>query len=461
MNIGFNRPSVRNIPLPVLFFLLVALAVAVGTFLLWLPISTSSGEFADWSTALFTAVSAVTVTGLVVVDSAAHWSLFGQIVLILLLFFGGLGFITSVSFLFIAFGQYVSLYGQSLIREDIGGSLGHVLPTVRNIAIMAILVQIIGAGVLFVDFFVVNSLWDGVLWYEALWQALFHSVSAFNNAGFEILPDAQVGGASLIGIGDHYLGISAMMVLTFIGGVSYPFMRDIWVNRGRWVRFNLDTKLVLMGLIGIFLIGGLILFVTEFANNPTLDDKSLSARILNTVFEVVGARTSGLTTIDQSTVPGSAGITNIALMFIGGVTASTAGGIKINTFVVIVLTLFAALLGRERLKIFRRSISSATIRRALILMSFAVIIFFVAQFAMLQIQPELQFLDVAAEAMAALSTAGLGRGITDDLNTANRIVIMIVIVLGRYGPLMLTLNFLNRKRGKEVYQLPEETIRIG
>lgn len=461
MQINLNGDRRRQIPLPVLLLLLVGAIGLAVTFLLSLPISSADGEFTDIIAALFTAISALTVTGLNVVDSASHWSLFGQIVLCASIFLGGLGFITSVSFLLISFGQYVGLQGRGLIREDIGGSLAGALPTVRNIAVMAIVIQALGAAALFIDFYIVQPLWIDIGGGEAFWQALFHSVSAFNNAGFEIMPDELVGGSAFVGINNHYFGVSALMILVLLGGLGYPFLRDVVVNYGRFNRFNLDTKLVLVGVIGVIAASATIMFLTEFNNPDTLGGEPMGVRALNIAFEATAARTSGLTTVDHSQLTPAASLTGIVTQFIGGVTASTAGGIKINTFMVVVLALFASAIGREHIKIFRRSISSANVRRALILFSLGVTAFFVIQFAMLLLQPELDFLTVADEAIAALSTSGWSAGATSDLNAANRIVLIIAMLLGRYGPLMLALNFLNRKKGKEVYQLPNETVRIG
>lgn len=456
-----NITKLHNLSPAWVVILTIAVATLLGTVLLWLPFANTVSGFTPITDAIFTSVSAVTVTGLVVVDSAEYWSLFGQIVLAVLMFFGGLGLVAGVAFILMLVGRRVNIRGQLIMREDLGGAgVGNTLITVQRVVIFAVVAQIIAAAVLFVDFYVASPLWDGIGAAEAVWQAIFHGISAFNNAGFEILPDARVGGGSFIGISGNYLSIGTLIVVSLFGSLSYPFLRDLFSQKMRFSRLTLDSKLILCGLFAIFVIGFLVAFFSEF-NSPALAGRSVTERLVSILFEVLTARTSGFTTVEQSELGNGMGILNLVLTSIGGVTASTAGGVKINTVVVIIIALAVAIRSESDVRIFRRSIARAIVLRALTIVMLFLGALITMSLLMSLFQSSLTLEEIAYEATAALSNSGLGRGLTPDLNIANRWVIIVGILLGRYVPIILAVRYVSGGGKHDIYKLPTESVRIG
>lgn len=450
---------VRGVASPmIIVYSFVTLAI-LGTLLLFLPIANTQTGFTPFVDALFTAVSAITVTGLVVVPSATYWSGFGQGVIFSLIFLGGLGFMTSAAFLLLLIGQRLGLQSQLAIREGLGvRQLGGIGSLVKGIVAVAIGVQAVGTLALYSRWFVFGSLWEGISGAEALWMSAFHSVSAFNNAGFVIFPPAHLPGASMASFAGDFAVLPLMMFLTLVGGLSFMVLRDLVVVR-RPPRFSLDTKLVLVTSAALIAAGWAAFFATEFDNAATLGDRPVPEKAVDALYESINGRTAGFTTLDWGAMSDHSSVLMQALMFIGGASASTAGGIKVGTFAVIVATVFATIRRQRHVQTFGREIPFEVVRQAMVVGAVAAATVFTFAFIMLAIE-DLPFKELLFETISAIGTVGLSQGITADLSEWGRGVLVLAMFIGRFGPISLAL--LMQGRGEEEpYRFAEERVRIG
>ncbi len=452
--------SVRGLTSPMSLIYGFLIINAIGTGLLMLPISSEGPGVADFLTCLFTASTAVTVTGLVTVDTLDHWTLFGQAVILSLIFIGGLGFMTGAAFLIILVGQELGLQNRLIVREGLGeGQLGGITVLVRNIVVFAVALQFVGFIVLWLYWTFVRNVWEGFGFWKSLWLGLFHGISAFNNAGIEILPDDVVGGGSLIGFGADYFTLFVFAVLIFAGSTGYVFWSDVW-RKKRFALLRLDSKLVLIGSVFLFLLGFATYAFGEWGNVATSGGENLIQKVADATFHSVTTRSSGFSVIDYGEVSSSTDFSTEVLMFIGGVSGTTGGGIKVNTFMVIVFATFATMTGRSATNIFRSQIPPFTVQRALVVAAIAAsIVVFVAYLA-LQTQSDLQFRDVFFEVVSAAATVGLSTGITPDLNAPTQVIVIVSMFLGRFGPLSLALLMAGRQTNDR-FALPTEEVRIG
>ena len=432
----------------------------IGTLLLILPISNTGSGFTPFVEALFTSTSAVAVTGLVVVDTAEAWSSFGQVVIMVLFFIGGLGFMTGAAFLLVVIGQRIGLQGRLILQEGLGGGqLGAMATIVRNIVIMSVAIQLFGMVLLFLWWFIFGSVWEGVGWGEALWQSAFHAVSAFNNAGFEILPDELVGGPSLEGFNSDYVVLGIIGVLIVMGGLGYTVLSDIWSERS-FHRLRLDTKLVLIGSAGLIVAGTAVFLIDEWGNEETIGERSGGTEIVDALFHSVAARTAGFSTLDYEGTGEATRTSTEVLMFVGGATASTAGGIKMNTFMVVLLASLAIVQGKRRVNAFGRQIPIFNIQRAMGVVFAAIAVLIGLVTALGALEPDLSFSAVLFEAVSAFGTVGLSTGVTSELGDPARLLITFAMFAGRFGPLALALLMAGRAP-RQPYQFAEESVRIG
>ncbi|MEK9658523.1 MAG: potassium transporter TrkG [Chloroflexota bacterium] len=430
--------------------------IAAGTVLLMLPPASVDPGRADWLTALFTATSATCVTGLVVVDTATYWSGFGQGVIIALMFLGGLGIMSAGVVVLTAIGRRISLNQRLLVRETMGSSsLGSVVQLGRNILWFALAVQAVGTLVLFLRFAIQYPLG------QAAWDALFHTVSAFNNAGFTIFK----GSASLEGYQTDPWTLGIIGLLIVLGGISFPVVAEL-ARRRRPSRWTLDTRLVITGTLALWGAGAVTMLLFELHNPATLGTLGWVDRIGNATFQAVTARTAGFSSIDFSATRPGNDFLFMVLMFIGGASGSAAGGIKVNTFMVLLVAGLASVRGRERAEFAGREIPYPQVARALaiLLLSIVVLSIVVVTLAITELdgveQGRFGFLSVLFEAVSALGTTGLSRGVTPYLSDAGKITITVAMYLGRLGPLTVALGLALRER-RAVYRYAQERVRIG
>lgn len=414
-----------------------------------LPMATAPGKTTSLIDALFTATSAVCVTGLVVVDTADHWTTFGHAVILGLIQLGGFGFMTSSILLFMVLGQRIRLRQQLLMREALNLSgIGGIVSITRNIAIWTILVEALGVLALSLYFGQNNEP------SRAFWLGLFHGISAFNNAGFDLMG----GFSSLTNFRKEELLLIVIGVLVVLGSTGYVLFEDVARSR-RWVRFSLETKLIMIVTSALWLIGGLAFFLRERANPLTLAGEVWHVQLVDTFFHSIAARTAGFVTLPVGNMTEDTTFLTMVLMLIGGAPGSTAGGIKVTTFAVLSVTILAVMRGRTRTTILRRRIPQSLVFRSLAIISLAALLLIAVSWLLADFEP-VGFLPVLFEAASALGTVGMSYGITPQLHDVSRLVLVAAMFVGRLGPLTLVL-LLAQKHYRDHLEYPSESVRVG
>jgi trk system potassium uptake protein TrkH len=427
-----------------------AAIIAVGTVLLILPMSSSSGRFTNPIDALFTATSAVCVTGLVVLDTGTYWNHFGQAIILILFQIGGFGFMTSATILFMVMGRRIGLRERLLIGESVGmPGPGGMVRIVRRAALFTLVVEGIGTAILFAHFF-----GGGASIGTALWKAVFHAVSAFNNAGFDIMG----GFRSLVDYQGDYVVLLAVAILIILGGIGYVVMDDVFASR-RFSRLTTDSKVVLATTASLLVLGTVLLLAGEFSNSSTLGALSFPQKLLVSFFQSVTPRTAGFTAIEIGKLIGPSLFLTMFLMFVGGASGSTAGGVKVNTFGVLVSAAVSSFRGSEHPIAFGRELVPRNVYRAVTLVMFYLVLVAVVVLA-LSISERFAFLNLLFETFSALGTVGLTTGITPGLTVAGRLIIIVAMFVGRLGPLTFASVLVQRQQPIR-YRFPKETIRIG
>jgi trk system potassium uptake protein len=443
----------RQLPPALVLALGFALMIAIGTVVLMLPTSAADGDWTPFITALFTATSAVCVTGLVVVDTGTYWSPFGQVVIMLLIQAGGFGFMASSTLLLLlVVRRRTRLRDRVLVQETMGrGELADVAGLVKRIAIFTIALEGFGAIFLAVSFAMAGQDVVGAAWY-----GVFHSISAFNNAGFDLM--GAFGQSSLRGFVADFWVLGVIGVLIVVGGLGYAITEDLLRNR-RWERLALETKVVVPMTIALLIIGSLVIGLIEWNNPQTLGALPAEQRALNAVFESVTLRTAGFSALDTAALLPPSLFVVMALMFIGGASGSTAGGIKVNTFSVLLIAIISTALGRPSAEAFGRRIQHVVIYRALSVALLFIAALFTLGFT-LELLTQASFVDVLFESVSAIGTVGASRGITPELPDAARLAVIIAMYVGRLGPLTLVLALTARAR-PVAYRPAVESMRIG
>ena len=446
----------RRPPSPALSLLTVFLVlISVGTLLLMLPIATNEGISTRFIDALFTATSAACVTGLVVVDTATHWSPFGQVVILLLIQAGGFGIMAGSTLLLLIFiGRRTTLRDRVVVNESLGGlQLGAVSTLLKRIAIFTLVTEAAGAVVLSISFMAGPE--AGPTWHPlGIWWGVFHAVSAFNNAGFDL-----TGGYRSLGpFVDDWTVLLTIAILLSLGGLGFAIVGDA-VSKRRWARMALETKLVLATTAALLVGGTVLIGFTEWSNPATLGALPEEQRLLNAVFESATLRTAGFTALDTGAFVEATLFVVMALMFIGGASGSTAGGIKVNTFSVLLIAITSTVRGQPSAMAFGRRIQHAVVYRALAVALLALAFVFVIGLG-LTLTTEATFVQTLFEAVSAFGTVGATTGITPDLTDPARIITTFAMFVGRLGPLTLVLALAARARPVP-YRPAVEAVRIG
>ncbi|KRE96453.1 Ktr system potassium transporter B [Paenibacillus sp. Soil766] len=426
------------------------IAIWVGTILLWLPVSSTNGKRISFLDALFTSTSAVCVTGLAVVDTGSNFSIFGQIILLILIQFGGLGFMTFGVIIAIVLGKKIGLKERLLIQQSTNSlSFQGVVRLAINIFLIASLLEIIGSILL------------TIRWYEdmgikrAIYYSVFHTISSFNNAGFALWPDSLSRY-----VGDPFVNI-IISVLFIFGGLGFSVIVDMYQNK-KWNSLSLHTKVVLVTSGILSLSGFIAVFAIELFNKETFGLLSWGDRLWAGYFQGVVPRTAGFNTIDIGSMMTASELFFIFLMFIGASSGSTGGGIKTNTFAILCMTVYMIIRGRDELDVFKRRIAIDLILRALAVIIISLGVVIVATFILTISEHSLKkdFMEVLFEATSAFGTVGLSMGLTPELSPVGKGVIIVTMFIGRLGP--LTLMFaLSQRVTKKKFRYPEEKILIG
>ncbi len=418
------------------------------------PFASTTGEWTSLMDALFTATSAATVTGLVVVDTPTHWSYAGQAVIWLLILVGGLGWMTMAGFIYILLGQRITLPQRMAFREGLGDTrIGGILRAIRNLMVTALVLQLIGGVLLTVRF--AGSL--DVSFPEAAWLGLFQAVSGFNNAGFTTLPDSH----SLSAFREDLFTLGVMAFLIMLGGLSFAVMSEL-VRVRRFTRFSLDTKIIVVASVVLWALGALVVFGFEYDRPETLGSMSLGQKIVHSVFESITARAAGFSTIDTGVLNSATIFFIMGLMFIGTASASAGGGIRLNTLGVLVATILASMRGSDHVTAFGREVSPFQVHRAIAVVSLGLLLVFVVAFILTGTEGgHTSFINVLFEAFSAVGTVGLSTGVTPDLSVVGQLLIIVTMVVGRIGPLALGLALVHHEGKTPLYRFPRERVRIG
>jgi trk system potassium uptake protein TrkH len=423
--------------------------IGVGAVLLMLPLSSAEDHWTSVVDALFTATSAVCVTGLVVVDTGTYWSRFGQVVILLLIQLGGLGFMTSSTLLLLLLRREATLRERILMREALGGvGIGSVAFLARKIIIFTLISEVAGSIVLSIAF--LRDL-DPL---KAVWFGIFHSVSAFNNAGFDLVGDYR----SFVPFNQRPEVLLTVAVLLIAGGISYTAVEDL-AKRHRFVRLALDTKLVLVTTAVLIVVGTAAILFTERANPATLGDMPFGTRLLNGFFTAVTPRSAGFNSVDLAVMTENGLFVLCALMFVGGAAGSTAGGIKVQTFSLLFFAIVAAVRGGTDVEAYGRRVPNNIVLRAIAvaLLSLALVL---AVAMLLTVTEGPHFGALLFETISAIGTAGLTVGITRELTVFGRVLLTLTMFAGRLGPLTLVLALASRERATGI-RWPEEGVKIG
>ena len=428
-------------------------AVAIGTALLMLPISSRSGAVTPLVDALFTATSAVCISGLVVVDTATHWSAFGHVVILALIQAGGFGIMAgSTLLLMVVVRRGTRLRDRVMVHETMGGvDLGSARTVIRRVAIFTLVVEGAAALVLSAAFVARGGGGDLV---GGVWWGTFHAVSAFMNAGFDLTGDFR----SFAAFADDVVVLGTLGVAVVLGGLGYAIVGDLALKR-RWRPLAMETKVVVV-TSAAFLVGGAVLIgALEWENPATLGAMPEPVRALNAFFHSTSVRSAGFAVVPTGGLSEAALFVSMALMFVGGASGSTAGGIKVNTFSLLLVAIISTVRGQPSAVAFGRRIEHKLIYRALAVALLSIALVFVVAFLLL-ISSRAPFVGVLFEAVSALATVGLSVGHTPQTDEFERIVLSVAMFAGRLGPLTLALGLAARARPTR-YRPAVEAMRIG
>ncbi|EDX84357.1 Cation transport protein, putative [Synechococcus sp. PCC 7335] len=443
-----------TVPRTICFGFLVL--IAVGTLLLLLPFSTASGEWNSPLVALFTATSAVCVTGLIVVDTGSYFSTFGQGVVLMLIQLGGLGYMTATTLLLLLIGRRLCLKDKLAIQQAMDTSeLSNVKALLVSIIAMTAIFELTGAFCLLPTF--LEDFSPG----QSLWLAIFHSISAFNNAGFSLFSD------SLVRYAEVAWPMVVISVLIVMGGIGYQVIMEgfMWLRsrlsgRKTHTVFSLHFKIVTSTTLALLALGTLAFFLIEFDNPATLANKSFSSKLLLAGFQSVVMRTAGFNSIDIGSMETSALFVAIALMFVGASPGSTGGGIKTTTVRILVVSTKAALRGKEEVNCYQRQIPLVRVLKALAVVVASVISVVIITTCLSLSDPNLRFIDLLFETVSAFATVGVSTAATGDLSIGGQLFIICTMYIGRVGILLLMSALLGDPSPSAIH-FPEEDLLTG
>lgn len=431
-----------------LVLMLFGAIILVMTLLLSLPIATTTGKPANLVDAVFTSTSAVCVTGLTVVNTASYWSLFGQIVIILGIHIGGLGVMTLASILALAVSRHIGLTQRMLAATEKTASLGKVGGLIRTVIVTSLTCEFILFIALLPRFLTLNESIS-----SAIWHALFQSISIFNNAGFINLPEGMEAH-----LGDWWM-VTPIILGTFLGALGFPVMLDLKENWRSPHRLTLHSKLTITTYMAVWVITAVVIAFSEWNNQGTFAAMSTGDSLQTSILFGVNSRSSGISTIDVGQMTRGSWFLLDVLMFIGGGSASTAGGIKVSTLAVMILAIIAEARGDRDVEAFHRRIPPSVVRLSVAVTGLGAIIVVTAIFFLLSVTD--YSMDVIGfEVISAFATVGLSTGITPDLPIIGKYSLVILMFAGRTGTMTVAAALALRER-RRVIRMPEERPIIG
>ena len=421
--------------------------ILFGSAILMLPVSSTKGSVTSFHDALFTATSAVCVTGLAVRDTGSYWSAFGQTVILILIQVGGLGVVTVASAVTILSGKKISLMQRSTMQDAISApQVGGIVRLTRFILKGTFLIELCGA-------FLLLPVFCHDYGAKGIWMSVFHSISAFCNAGFDILGTSENTFPSLTGYTGNIMVNVVIMFLIIIGGIGFLTWEDICTNRGKLKRYRMQSKVIFATTLIFIVLPAIFFFFFDF------QELSAGRRFLASLFQAITPRTAGFNTENLSNMTEVSKAVMILLMLVGGSPGSTAGGMKTTTFAVLILNAAATFRSREEVSVFGRRIDNSVIKNAATIGMMYLVLFLCGGF-IISVQNGIPLLDSLFEAASAVGTVGLTLGVTPELHLASRYVLIILMYLGRVGGLTLIYAVLSKKNTGNA-KLPLEKITVG
>lgn len=430
-----------------------ALIILIGACLLALPIASANGQSLSFIDALFTATSATCVTGLVVVDTGTSFTMFGQVVIICLIQIGGLGFMSFATMYALMLRKKISLRERLLLKEAVNaGSMEGIVRLFRKLLIYSLMIE----GVAAVIFSIRWSFDLGIA--KGIYYGIFHAISMFNNAGFDLFGGVSGQFSSLTKYSNDFVVNVVAMSLIILGGIGFIVMADVVENRS-FRKFSLHTKVVLTTTGFLIAFGAIVIFIFEYSNTKTFGSLDTGGKILASFFQSVTPRTAGANTVDIGALRQATQFFIIILMFIGASPGSTGGGIKTTTFTVMVGAVISMIRGKEDIVLFRYRLAKDRILKSITLTIFALgLVVFVSM--ALSATEDSAFLEILFEVTSAFGTVGLTMGLTPDLTLIGKILILLTMFVGRLGPLTLAIA-VGPKTERELFRYPEGKVTIG
>ncbi len=425
------------------------LTIFLGAVLLSLPIMHDPGAHITFKESLFTATSAITVTGLNVIDPGTTFNIWGETILIILIQIGGLGFMTFAIWIFVLLGKKISLRHRLIMQENTGQiHLEGIVKLAMHLLWITLGVELLGAFLLALSF---HKTMD---WSTAIFQGIFHSVSAFNNAGFSLFPN------SLMEYVSNPLVNLVVISLIIIGGIGFVVILDLINHKFSFKNLALHSKVTIITNLLLIGFGFIFFFIIEFTNQTSLGSLSFGSKFISSLFQVVTTRTAGFNTLNIATLNQATLFIFIIYMFIGASSGSTGGGVKVTSVAIIGVVIKSVLKGKKNATIYKRTIPIEFVLRAMVIIMLSLLVIIASTLLLDITERGTPFLEILFEAASAFGTVGLSMGLTPHLSEAGRWVIMITMFFGRLGP--LTIGFaLARKMEKEPYKFPEEKMLIG
>ncbi|MBE6053038.1 MAG: Trk family potassium uptake protein [Clostridium sartagoforme] len=440
-----NKMKLNGVQILALGFFIT---IIIGAIILSLPVSSKSGEPTNFLDAIFTSTSAVCVTGLITLDTSTHWSIFGQTVIMTLIEIGGLGFMSFAVLISLILGKKITLRERLVVQEAMNTfSIEGLVRMVKYVLIFTVSVQFFGALLLSTQFVPEYGLSRGIFY------SIFHSISAFCNAGFDLF------GTSLIGYQSNTVVILVISALIIIGGLGFTVWLEIYNFKGIR-KLSLHAKLVIITTIILVLGGTILMFIFEYSNINTIADMSIKDKALNSFFASVTPRTAGFNSVPTSDMTLASKFLTIILMLVGGSPGSTAGGLKTVTCGILVLTVISIIKGREDVEVFGRRFAKELVYKAFTIVFIGISLVTVVTMILSYTEVGASFIELLYETSSALGTVGLTLNLTPKLSSIGKVLIMLMMYLGRVGPLTVMLA-LTKKQKKSGYKYPEGKILIG
>lgn len=422
--------------------------IIIGSILLNLPVASTSGKSIGYINSLFTSASAVCVTGLTVLNTAKDFTAFGQVIIITLIQFGGLGIMTLATVGYIIMGKKISFKERLMIKEQLNTqSIQGIVKLTKKVILYTFYLEMIGALLLSLRFVPIFGLSKGLAY------SIFHSISAYCNAGFDILGD------SLVNFQNDYYVLLILSLLVILGGLGFTVYADL-MAKDKLRKLTLHSKVVLIMTASLLLIGTLSFLLFESTNPETLQRMNFPAKLANSFFQSASPRTAGFYSIDMSKIRESTIFSMIIFMFIGGSPGSTAGGVKTTTFACLVLTTISVIKGEEDVNCLKRRLPFETIKRAVAIFLIGLAIVFSTAIILTLTDSSISFINLLFESTSAFGTVGLSTGITTKLSTLGRLVIILTMYVGRVGPLTMAYAFA-RKNSKRDFRNAPGNLMVG